>query len=100
MSGNTQQIEAIAAEIADKVYIDVAKWHLYLGDAKLHMTLAAAFFADLERGTLTEDTVTQVLRQTRVSLGDGRCQMPLLDLIPIACQHDLFTLLQDIQDQL
>jgi len=26
----TREIETLAAEIGDKIYIDVAKWHLYL----------------------------------------------------------------------
>ena len=47
---NNQQIEDLAAEIGDKVYIDVAKWHLYLKDAKLHTTLAEQVFPLLNNG--------------------------------------------------
>ncbi|MGL6338716.1 MAG: DUF3181 family protein, partial [Waterburya sp.] len=32
----TQEIEALAAQIGENVYIDIAKWHLYLNDAHLH----------------------------------------------------------------
>lgn len=36
----TEVIEAIAAEIGEAVYIDVAKWHLYLSNAHLHTVVA------------------------------------------------------------
>ncbi|MFM7450504.1 MAG: DUF3181 family protein, partial [Leptolyngbyaceae cyanobacterium] len=28
-------VEALAAEIGENIYIDIAKWHLYLSDAHL-----------------------------------------------------------------
>ena len=33
-------IEQLAAAIGKEVYIDVARWHLYLRDAHLHALLA------------------------------------------------------------
>ncbi|MFN6296947.1 MAG: DUF3181 family protein, partial [Microcystis sp.] len=30
MANTTQDIENLAAQIGDNIYIDVAKWHLYL----------------------------------------------------------------------
>jgi hypothetical protein len=36
-----EAIERFAAEIGEQVYIDVAKWHLYLKDAHLHTALPA-----------------------------------------------------------
>ncbi|MDE5094370.1 MAG: DUF3181 family protein, partial [Trichodesmium sp. St11_bin5] len=39
----TQIIESLAAEIGDKVYMDITGWHLYLSDAKLHLNLAEKF---------------------------------------------------------
>jgi hypothetical protein len=36
----TQAVEALAAEIGENIYVDVAKWHLYLSDAHLHTTVA------------------------------------------------------------
>ena len=56
---NNQQIEELAAEIGDKVYIDVAKWHLYLQDAKLH-TLVAEQVYPLLTGGLTSDKLTEI----------------------------------------
>ncbi|MFM6515410.1 MAG: DUF3181 family protein, partial [Microcystis panniformis] len=36
MANTTQDIENLAAQIGDNIYIDVAKWHLYLREAHLH----------------------------------------------------------------
>jgi len=100
MSASTRQIETLAATIADKIYIDVAKWHLYLGDAKLHTPLAEAFFPDLEDRSIDEAKVEAVLRQTVVPLGGDRTTVPLRDLIPRAVQADLLELLENFQNEL
>jgi hypothetical protein len=100
MSASTRQIEALAATIADKIYIDVAKWHLYLGDAHLHTPLAEAFFPELEAQAIDEAKVEAILRQTSIALGDGRTTVPLRDLIPRAVQADLYELLIDFQHEL
>ncbi|TAF51309.1 MAG: DUF3181 family protein [Oscillatoriales cyanobacterium] len=100
MSASTRQIEALAAAIADKIYIDVAKWHLYLGDAKLHLPLAEAFFPDLEARSISEAKVEAILRQTSIALGGGRTTVPLRDLIPRSNQSDLYELLVDFQQEL
>jgi hypothetical protein len=83
---NNQQIEDLAAEIGDKVYIDVAKWHLYLKDAKLHTTVAEQVFPLLTSG-LTGDKLTEVLT--------GRLKTPLLSLIPVTAQARLMDILQE-----
>ena len=68
---SNQQIEELAAEIGDKVYIDVAKWHLYLKDAKLHTTLAEQVFPLLISG-LNGDKLTEILTNISIDLGGGR----------------------------
>ncbi len=100
MSASTRQIEALAAAIADKIYIDVAKWHLYLGDAKLHTPLAEAFFPELEARSISEAKVEAILQQTSIALGGGRATIPLRDLISRANQNDLYELLIDFQHEL
>lgn len=100
MSASTRQIETLAAAIADKIYLDVAKWHLYLGDAHLHTPLAEAFFPELEARAIDEAKVEAILRQTSITLGAGRTIVPLRDLIPQAVQADLYELLLDFQHEL
>ncbi len=91
---SNQQIEDLAAEIGDKVYIDVAKWHLYLKDAKLHTTVAEQLLPLLGSG-LTGDKLTEVLTGISIDLGGGRSKMPLINLIPVTSQARLMDLLQD-----
>ena len=91
---STQQIEQLAAEIGDKIYIDVAKWHLYLQDAKLHTLVAEQVFPLLTSG-LTGDKLTEVLNGISIDLGGGRLKTPLLNLIPVTSQARLMDILQE-----
>ena len=51
---DTRNIEKLAAEIGENIYIDVAKWHLYLAEAHLHTQLAEQLYPLLEGGDFTE----------------------------------------------
>jgi hypothetical protein len=93
----TANIEALAAEIADVVYLDIAKWHLYLNDAKLHIPLAEQLYPLLEADELEETKVQNILRSFQVTVGGGRQQIPLLDLIPSQCQSRLLEVLAEYQ---
>jgi hypothetical protein len=99
-SSTAEAIEALAAEIGENVYIDVAKWHLYLSDAHLHTPLAERFYPIMSEGNLSEDQVMEVLQSLSVKLGGGRREVPLIDLIPNAVQTDLVKLLMDYQRKL
>jgi hypothetical protein len=85
MANNSEQLEALASEIGDKIYIDVAKWHLYLKEAKLHTVLAEKAYPFLAAGNVTGDKVNEILGQVIVPLGGGRKEVPLSDLLPVAC---------------
>ncbi len=91
---SNQQIEDLAAEIGDKVYLDIAKWHLYLKDAKLHTTVAEQVLPLLTSG-LTGDKLTEILTGISIDLGGGRQKMPLINLIPVTVQARMMDILQD-----
>ncbi|NJN22547.1 MAG: DUF3181 family protein [Leptolyngbya sp. RL_3_1] len=95
-----EALEALAADIGEAVYIDVAKWHLYLNDAKLHTQLAAQLYPLVEGDRLSEAEITAVLRGMAVPLGGGRNTVPLRDLIPITCERALMQVLADFKDRL
>lgn len=95
----SRQIEALAAEIGENIYMDVAKWHLYLAEAHLHIPLAEKFYTLLEEDKLSEDAVLQILQETPVSIGGGKKQLPLLDLLPMQCQVNLMDLLEDFKQE-
>ncbi|AFZ44288.1 hypothetical protein PCC7418_2127 [Halothece sp. PCC 7418] len=99
-SNPTREIEALAAEIGDKIYIDVAKWHLYLSDAHLHTTVAEQVYPLLENKSLSAEQVEDILKRISVKLGGGRTQLPLLDLLPPNAMDDLMALLEEYQKQL
>ena len=81
MANTTPEIEALAAEIGEVIYIDVAKWHLYL-------------ILDNE---VSEDAVIKVLDSISVSLGGGKLETTLTQLLPTKCQVSLIDLLEEFQ---
>ena len=97
MVNTTQAIESLAAEIGENVYIDIAKWHLYLRDAHLHTVVAEQLYPMLEDGKLDADKVGQVLQGIPVKLGGGKREVPLADLIPMQCQVQLMDVLEEFQ---
>jgi hypothetical protein len=96
----SEAVESLAAEIGENVYIDVAKWHLYLSDAHLHTVLAERFYPMVEGRSVKEDDVLQVLQSIPVKLGGGKREVPLLDLLPMQCQVNLMDLLEEFQRKL
>ena len=95
MPNTTLAIESLAAEIGENVYIDIAKWHLYLNDAHLHTVVAEQLYPMLEDGDLDDDRVAQVLQGIPVKLGGGKREVPLADLIPMQCQVQLMDVLEE-----
>ena len=97
---NSEFLESLAAEIGQEVYIDIAKWHLYLRDAHLHTVLAEQFYPLLQDNDLNEDRVMQILRKIPVKVGGGRHELPLADLLPMQGQVTLMDILEKFQREL
>lgn len=95
-----QAIERLAAEIGENIYMDVAKWHLYLSDAHLHTQLAEQIYPLLEKGEVAEQDVQQILQKIYVSLGGGKQTISLVNLIPNSGIQDLMKLLQEFQESM
>ncbi|MBE9048145.1 DUF3181 family protein [Pleurocapsales cyanobacterium LEGE 10410] len=94
---STQDIEALAAKIGENIYIDVAKWHLYLSDAHLHTVVAERVYPMLEDNSLSEDAVTAILEDIPVKLGGGKTELALNVLLPMQCKVNLLDLLEEYQ---
>ncbi len=91
---SSETVEQLAAAIGEEVYIDIAKWHLYLNDAHLHLPLAEQFYALLrDRATITENLVAEVLTNTKVKVG-GKLEISLIDLVPTQSQSRLLEILE------
>lgn len=93
-------VEQLAALIGESAYIDVAKWHLYLSDAKLHTTLAEKFYPLLTAGSVSDSQVSDVLKGIPVKLGGGKLEVPLADLVPAAAQTQLVDALEEFRRDL
>lgn len=97
---SSEAIEKLAASIGESVYIDVAKWHLYLRDAHLHTSLAEQFYPMLTKGSVSESQVRDVLQRISVKLGGGKVEVPLSDLLPMQSQVHLMDVLEEFQREL
>ncbi len=95
-----ETLEKLAANIGEVVYLDIAKWHLYLNDAKLHTLVAQRLYPLVVGDRIGKSDVTPVLKDITVPVGGGRQQVSLLDLMPSTCMGDLLRVLEDFQDQL
>lgn len=96
----TELLETLAAEIGESVYIDIAKWHLYLSDAKLHNTVAETLYPLITSNEVTEDRVIEVLESIPVKIGGGRKELPLVDLLPLQSQVALVDILEKYQSEI
>lgn len=90
------QIEQLAASLGEEVYMDVAKWHLYLKEAKLHILLAEQLAPLVLSQPIDEAATTEVLNRIPVKLAGGRKELPLLDLLPMQSILNLLDVLEKI----
>lgn len=99
-ASSTEVLENLAAEIGENIYMDIAKWHLYLGVAKLHTPLAEKLLPMVIGDNISEDAVVKVLQDIPIKLGGGRKTVPLAELLPMQCQVNLIDLLEEFQRNL
>ncbi|MDZ7968732.1 MAG: DUF3181 family protein [Nostoc sp. DedSLP03] len=99
-TNTTELLEALAAEIGENVYIDIAKWHLYLSNAKLHTVVAEQLYPLITSDAVNEDQVLQVLGSIPIKIGGGRSELPLSDLLPLQCQVTLVDILEKYQREI
>jgi hypothetical protein len=87
-----QELEELTRSIADRIYLQVGGWHLYLGDAALAQTLAEECAARLDQGAAV--CARQALEAVQVPIGGGATRLPLARLVPAGQLQDLEELLQ------
>ncbi|APB33065.1 hypothetical protein GlitD10_0751 [Gloeomargarita lithophora Alchichica-D10] len=96
----TEIIARLAADLGDRVYMDIARWHLYLKDAHLDKILAQRLYTQMQQGGLGQDQALGILREILVDIGGGRRQIPLLDLVPVQGQLAYIDVVEDFQKRL
>ena len=72
-------ISDLENEIADRIFIKIEKWNLYLGDAGLARKLAIECLSNLEKGSLNAAKIS--LDSIPVKIGDQTETLPLTKLI-------------------
>ena len=72
-------ISDLENEIADKIFIKIEKWNLYLGDAGLARKLAIECISNLQKGSLNAAKIS--LDSIPVKIGDGEDTLPLSKFI-------------------
>tara|TARA_Y100001968_G_scaffold333752_1_gene399034 strand:- start:2382 stop:2672 length:291 start_codon:yes stop_codon:yes gene_type:complete len=87
MTLKTHEIDEITLAIADKIFIQVSSWHLYLGDAGLANALAIECSVNLSEGPGI--AARKALESIKVDLGAGNSKLPLARLIPSGQIFDL-----------
>ena len=87
MTLDTSQLKDLEISIADRIYIQVASWNLYLGDAGLAEALALECNANLDQGASV--AARKALETVQVPLGGGSTRLPLARLIPSGQIFDL-----------
>lgn len=99
-TNTTEILEALAADIGDNVYLDIAKWHLGLDDAHLHTVVAERVYQLLTSDSVGENQLLQILHNIPVKIGGGKRELPLADFIPNAGIQALLEVLEKYQRQL
>ncbi|MFY8148945.1 MAG: DUF3181 family protein [Prochlorococcaceae cyanobacterium] len=93
MALDAATIRQLTEALADRLYLQVAGWHLYLGDAGLAEPLAIECVARLDQGAAV--CARQALEAVQVPIGGGSTRLPLARLIPPGQLRDLEDLLQE-----
>ena len=88
---SASEIRDLQQQIADRLYIQISGWHLYLGDAGLAEALAIECAARLEQGAGV--CARQALEAVQVPIGGGSSRLPLARLVPAGQLQDLEDLL-------
>ena len=91
MTLSASDLEELSGAIADRLYVQIGGWHLYLGDAGLAQTLAIECAGRIDQGAAV--CARQALESVQVPIGGGATRLPLARLVPPGQLRDLEELL-------
>ncbi|ABM79206.1 hypothetical protein PMIT1342_02424 [Prochlorococcus marinus str. MIT 1342] len=92
MTIDPADLKELQLSLADRIYLQIASWHLYLGDAGLAENLAIECSVRLNEGANV--AARQALESVQVPLGGGSTRLPLARLIPASQLRDLEEILE------
>ncbi|WP_218079812.1 DUF3181 family protein [Anthocerotibacter panamensis] len=83
------RVETLAAALGQDVYLEIARWRLYLADAHLDVPLATQISLLMDDGLVSDAQIDAVLEHILVTLGDGNHQVPLAHFLPTNARRRL-----------
>ena len=92
MSLPAADLQELQSTLADRLYIQISGWHLYLGDADLAKPLAIECSALVHQGASV--AARKALEAVTVPVAGGASQLPLSRLMPPAQLRDLEEILE------
>ena len=92
MSLPAADLQELQSTLADRLYIQISGWHLYLGDADLAQPLAIECSALVAQGASV--AARKALEAVTVPVAGGASQLPLSRLMPPAQLRDLEEILE------
>ena len=87
MTLSASDLRDLELALGDRLYLQVAGWHLYLKDAGLAQALALECSARLSQGASI--AARQALEAVQVPIGGSATRLPLARLIPAGQLRDL-----------
>ena len=92
MSLSASDLKDLEAVLADRLYVQISGWHLYLGDADLASVLAIECSARADQPAAI--AARQAVEAVKVNVAGGASQLPLSRLLPPAQLRDLEEILE------
>ena len=92
MSLPASDLQDLQASLADRLYVQISGWHLYLGDADLAGPLAIECSALIEQGAAI--AARKAVEAVSVQVAGGASQLPLARLMPPAQLRELEEILE------
>ena len=86
-------ISDLENQIAEKIFIKIENWNLYLGDAGLARKLAIECIGNLDQGSLSSAKIG--LNKIYVKIGDQKESIPLSKFVPKQQLFDLEEILNE-----
>ena len=96
----------LAENIGRDCYVDVNGWHLFLKDMKpqgsFHQGLANVVIGTIVKNgkKCSEESMTEILKTVKVTLGGGKMEASLFDLMPKRCVDDFVDIAKRYADDL
>ena len=92
MSLPASELQDLQAALADRLFVQISGWHLYLGDADLAGPLAIECSAHIDQGATV--AARQSIEAVKVPLAGGATNLPLARLLPPAQLRELEEILE------